>query len=130
LEFRAWKDFQLEGAPPPRAPVRLFGDRQWSLEVNGRHVASGTQKPGEALRVLDLATWLQPGENRIAVEASSSNGVGGLLFWMDLGGGRIVVSDKSWEVERLPGGTEPKRPAAEWGKPPIYPWGYPRMPQR
>jgi hypothetical protein len=129
LRFRAWKDFRLDGASPAAAPARLFGDRDWALDVNGERVASGTQKPGEPLTILDLARFLRTGQNRISIEAASPNGVGGLLFWMDLGERGTVVSDGTWEVERLPAGGEPKRPALVWGRPPMYPWGYPALPE-
>jgi hypothetical protein len=129
LRFRAWKDFRLEAAPAGGAAARLFGDRDWTLEVNGTSVESGTQKPGDRLRVLDLAPWLRAGQNRISIEAASPNGVGGVLFWMDLDGGRsFVVSDGTWLVQRLPAGSEPAHMAAVWGRPPMYPWGYPRLP--
>lgn len=126
LRFRAWKDFSLE-AVPAKAPARVFGDRDWELEVNGRGVAAGTQKPGDPLRVVDLAPFLRAGQNRIVIEAGSVSGVGGVLFWMgDAGSG--VASDGTWFVERTPAGTEPPHPAAVWGRPPMYPWGYPRLP--
>lgn len=128
IRFRAWKDFRLDGALPEAAPVRLFVDRDWVLEVNGERVGSGTQRPGDALSVLDLADRLRPGSNRISIEAGSCDGAGGLLFWMGLGAGREIVSDGTWEVERLPAGSEPKRRAAVWGRLPMYPWRYPALP--
>ncbi len=130
LRFRAWKDFRLGGGPPASAPARLFGDREWALEVNGQRAGSGVQSPGDALAVFELASVLKTGGNRVLIEAASPNGVGGLLFWMDLGGGRVLVSDATWRVERLPAGAEGPQPAAVWGRPPLYPWGYPRLPGR
>jgi hypothetical protein len=130
LSFRAWKDFRLDPGPPASAPARLFGDRKWVLEVNGRRAGTGVQSPGDALAVFELAPMLETGGNRVLIEAGSPNGVGGLLFWMDLGGGRFLVSDATWRVERLPAGAEGPQPAAVWGRPPLYPWGYPRMPGR
>jgi len=130
IRFRAWKDFRIGGEIPSKVPVRFFGDRDWALVINGAPVGAGSQKPGDALRVFDAGRLLRPGRNRISIEASSPNGVGGLLFWMDCGGSGQVVSDESWEVEKLPAGSEPKRHAAEWGRPPIYPWRYPALPGR
>jgi hypothetical protein len=128
LRWRASRVFRLDGALPASVSVRLFGDRYWSLEVNGEPVASGEQTAGDPLRVLDLSGRLRAGENRISIEASSANGVGGLLFWMDLGGGRLLVSDETWEAEMIPAGGQPKRPAVVWGEPPMHPWGYPALP--
>lgn len=130
LRFRAWKDFRIDRALPPTAPARLFVDRDWILEVDGVRAGSGTQRPGSALSQSDLARWLRPGRNRISIEAASPDGAGGLLFWMDLGRGRQIVSDRTWNVERLPAGSEPKRRAAVWGSPPMYPWRYPALPRR
>lgn len=128
VRFRAWKDFRIDGSPPARAPARLFGARDWILEVNGESVASGTQGPGDPLRVVDLAPRLRSGENRISIETGSLDGAGGLLFWMDLGGGKILASDGTWRAQRLPFGSEPEHAAIVWGRPPMYPWGYPRLP--
>jgi hypothetical protein len=130
IRFRAWKDFRIAGEIPAKAPIRFFGDRDWVLEINGARVGTGSQRPGDALRVFDAARLLRPGSNRIAIEASSPDGVGGLLFWMDAGESGQIVSDRSWEVEKLPAGSAPKRRAAEWGRPPIYPWRYPALPGR
>jgi hypothetical protein len=128
LRFRVWKQFHLAAAPPAAARALLFGDREWALQIGGKTVASGVQTPGDPLAILDLAPFLREGENRISIDAASPNGVGGLLFWMDLGEGRTVVSDGTWQVERLPAGTERPHPAAIWGRPPMYPWGYPSLP--
>jgi hypothetical protein len=130
LSFRAWRIFRLDADPPATAPARFFVDREGWLEVNGARLAGGTQRPGDPLRLLDLAPFLRKGDNRISIGASSPDGVGGILFWMDPGGGRVLVSDESWRVERLPSGTEPPRAAAVWGRPPLYPWGYPPLPER
>lgn len=130
LRFRAWKDFRLDGEPPASAPARLFGDREWVLEINDQRAGSGAQSPGDPLAVFELAPMLRTGANRVLIEAASPNGVGGLLYWMDLGGGRVLVTDATWRVERLPAGAEGPQPAAVWGRPPLYPWGYPRLPGR
>jgi hypothetical protein len=125
LRFRAWKDIALEGTVPDRAPLLLFADRDWTLEINGTEIAHGSQRPGDPLFSMDAARWLRAGENRLAISAGSANGVGGILFRMDLPGGRTVVSDRSWRVERESPASEGERAAVEWGKPPIDPWGYP-----
>jgi hypothetical protein len=125
LRFRVWKDVTLEGAAPEAAPILLFVDRDWSLEINGAEVARGTGKPSDPLFAADAARWLRAGENRVAISAGSADGVGGILFRMDLPGGRTVVSDGSWRAERLSPPSEGERAAVEWGRPPIYPWRYP-----
>ena len=129
LRFRAWKDFEIGAPAPGSAPVLLFADRDWALSINGTEASRGSQKPGDPLVRLDAARWLRAGENRVSIEAGSPTGVGGILFRMDLPGGRILVSDASWRVERISPPSEGERPAIEWGKPPLYPWGYPEMPR-
>lgn len=125
LSFRAWKDFVLDGAPPASAPLLLFGDREWVLRVNGSEAARGSQKPGDPLASLDAARFLRSGENRVEVEANSPNGAGGILLWLEMAGGRAVVSDGSWRVERISPPGDGEHAAVEWGRPPIYPWRYP-----
>jgi hypothetical protein len=53
--------------------------------------------------------------------------VGGLLFRLELPGRREreLVSDGTWHVERIDPSSEGERSAVVWGRPPMYPWGYP-----
>src|SRR5262249_3078069 len=97
LQFTAVKEFELSRPEEP-AQARVFVDRAYTLRVNGTLVGSGTQEPGNALDAYDLGSFLRPGRNEIAIDVSSPNGAGGILFWLDLGGGRSLVSDRSWEI--------------------------------
>ena len=128
LSFRAMANFAISGEPPRAAPCRIFAGGSWTLEVNGGRAGAGTQHPGDALAVLDLARRLRAGDNRVAIDVSSPDGAGGILFWLDLGGGRTVVSDGAWRVTPLSPEAGPERAAAVWGRPPMYPWRYPRLP--
>ncbi|HSS43929.1 MAG TPA: hypothetical protein VLO07_01210 [Thermoanaerobaculia bacterium] len=130
VRFYATRGFLLREVPAT-AMARIFVDRRWRLFINGVPLAAGEQRPGDRLEVWDVTSSLTRGANRVAIEAESPSGVGGILFCLDLGGGRKpVVSDASWRVESSEeaivagGGT----PALEWGSPPMYPWGYPRPP--
>jgi hypothetical protein len=116
LRFRAWKEFPIEGPPPASARLLFFADREWSLEVNGAAVSRGSQKPGDALARFDVARFLRSGTNRLSVEVESSNGVGGLLLELELPGGRALVTDGSWRVERLWPASEGERAAVVWGR--------------
>jgi hypothetical protein len=119
---------------PERVDAQFLVDPEYTLFVNGRRVASGSGRPGDALQALDLAPDLRPGLNRIQIEASSPDGIGGILFFasgpgldpaaFDSGAGWRVALDRA-ELERGRG-----RPAVVWGRPPQYPWGYPRPPAR
>jgi hypothetical protein len=76
---------------------------------------------------------LVAGSNRVAIEAASPTGLGGVLFAMDVEGfGRdALVSDGGWRVDLEPSARERGgryRPVV-WGRPPQSPWGYPRMPR-
>lgn len=128
ISFRAASNFGISGEPPGAAPCRIFVEGSWTLEVNGRHAGGGTGRPGDALTVLDLAPQLRTGDNRLTIDVSNPDGAGGILFWLDLGGGRTVVSDGAWRVTPVYPEPGPERAAAVWGRPPMYPWRYPRLP--
>jgi hypothetical protein len=128
LRFEAVKEFSLS-RPEGTGHARVFADRAYTLRVNGSLVGSGSQKPGDPLDDYDLSTRMRPGRNEIAIEASSPTGAGGILFWLDLGDGGSVVSDASWEIQTGPEGSKRRR-AVVWGRPPMYPWGYPALPLR
>lgn len=128
MSFRAATDFGIPGEPPRAAPCRIFVAGSWSLEVNGRRAGGGTQRTGDALTVLDLASPLRAGDNRVTIDVSSPDGAGGILFWLDVGGGRTVVSDGAWRVTPIAPEPGPGRAAVVWGRPPMYPWRYPRLP--
>lgn len=131
LGFVATRDVVLPRRPA-RATAKVFADRWHVLWVNGRKAGSGRQSPGDPLALHSIETALQPGINRIAIEAGSETGVGGLLFSLDLSdaGRNAVVSDGRWRVDPSrdairSGG---RYRAAVWGRPPMYPWGWPRLP--
>ncbi len=131
IRFYAAREFFLESVPPAAA-AKIFVDRGFVFFVNGSRVGTGQQRPGDALSVFDVAPLLRPGANRIVIQAESPTGVGGILFSLDLGEKRknAIVSDGTWRVAlsepvlRGGGGA----PAAVWGSPPMYPWGYPPLP--
>jgi hypothetical protein len=132
IRFYATCGFVLR-EKPRRALAKVFVDREHILYVNGERVAGGEQRPGDALALYPIAPRLREGENRVAIEAASPTGVGGVLFSLDVEGlGRdVIVSSGSWRVDlsrnAISGGGR-YRPVV-WGSPPQYPWGYPRMPR-
>jgi len=132
LHFWATRDFDLP-RKPGRALAKVFVDREHVLFVNGQRVGGGTQHTGDPLALYEIADLLVEGRNRVAVEAASSTGTGGVLLALDIEGfGRdALVTDGSWRVDLVPsalaeGGRY--RPVV-WGRPPQHPWGYPRMPR-
>jgi hypothetical protein len=132
LRFYATCDFDLDSAPS-RALAKVFVDREHVLFVNGARAGSRSQRPGDPLALYEVASQLRPGSNRVAIEAKSPTGAGGILFALDVEGfGRnAVVSNGLWRVDLsaeaiVRGGRY--RPIV-WGRPPQYPWGYPRLPR-
>jgi len=132
MRFYATRDFLLEEVPA-RAVAKVFGDRRHVLYINGFGMGGTEQRPGGPLFLHDFTPHLRRGENRIVVVLETATGVGGLLFALDLAGvGRnVLVSDGQWRVDLSPDAIERggRSRAAVWGRPPMYPWGYPRMPR-
>ena len=129
VRFSATRDFVL-GKPPGRAVAKLFGDRRWQFFVNGARVGAGEQRPGDRLQVFDVTSFLRRGANRVSIQVESPSGAGGILFSLDPGGGqRAVVSDATWRIESAEGAAGVGPHAVLWGRPPMYPWGYPRLPE-
>lgn len=132
LVFVATRDFVLE-ITPHRATAKVFGDAWHVLWVNGRRVGAARQHPGDPLALYEVAEYLRHGVNRVAIESGSETGVGGLLFSLDISdrGRDVVVSDGKWRVDSsreaiFSGG---RYRAEVWGSPPMYPWGWPRLPR-
>jgi hypothetical protein len=132
LRFYATRDFELPAAPS-RAMAKLFVDPAHVLYVNGARVGGGLQRRGDPLALYPIARYLKRGVNRVSIEASSPTGIGGILFSLDLDayGRDAVCTNGSWRVDLSPaaivdGGRY--RPEV-WGRPPQYPWAYPRMPR-
>jgi hypothetical protein len=132
LSFVATRDVVL-GRRPTSATAKVFGDRWHVLWVNGWRVGGARQRPGDPLALYEVAPYLSPGVNRIAIESGSDTGIGGLLFSLDISdwGRDAVVTDRRWRVDPdrraiFSGGRY--RPAV-WGAPPMYPWRWPRVPR-
>ena len=129
LHFYARRDFTLARVPAS-AKARIFVDRRGVLTVNGKRFVLAERRPGSSLPAIEIAPALVTGVNRILIEAESPTGAGGILFHLELPDEERVDSDATWRVDLSEsalargGGT----PAAVWGRPPMYPWGYLRNP--
>ena len=122
------KTFTLDQVPA-RVPARLTADSRYRLYVNGQEVAHGpirSQPRRLSYDMLDLAPFLRPGENTIAVyllyygatrafwqpaprSALGQHGV--LVFEADLGAAGWLISDDTWKAVK--GDAWPQ----EWRKP-------------
>jgi hypothetical protein len=117
--------------PPTRALLKVCGDREYVVYVNGSAAACGWSRPGFRLDLYDVAHLLRQGENVLAAEVRSPTPVGGLLLALDVGdvGRNVVVSGPQFvcrEHFSLAASASGDRPIpVVWGAPPHYPWGYP-----
>ena len=132
LRFWATRDFELP-VKPGRALAKVFVDREHVLYVNGVRAGGASQRPGDPLALYEVAALLSAGPNRVALEAASPTGIGGVLFALDVEsfGRDALVTDAGWRVDLDPAAVSRGgryRPVV-WGRPPQYPWGYPRMPR-
>lgn len=120
-----------------RAELRLSGDREFVVSLNGRRIGGGRGGAGFPLRRWDVGDLLVPGENRLAVEVRSHDGVGGLVGSLAVEGvsESFVVTDGRWKViDDWEAAIHPRArddlagwPAVKsWGRPPMNPWGYPK----
>jgi hypothetical protein len=119
-------------APPPGALLKVCGDREYVVYLNGSPAACGWNRPGFRLDLYDVGHLLRQGSNVIAVEVRSPTPVGGLLVALDVDGvGRNVLVSGPAFVARSHfslGASDPSdRPVpVTWGMPPRFPWGYPK----
>jgi hypothetical protein len=110
---------------PARAPARITADSRYILYVNGQEAFRGpvrSQPRRLYYDLLDLAAYLKPGENIIAVNVryygkpnsywipAPSNmtlgQTGVFVFEADLGDAGWLVSDESWQALRSDAWTE------------------------
>lgn len=135
--FWAVRDFELPEVP---GSVRLLvlADEGYVVHVNGRRVGSNVYRDGASPDRYEVAPWLRPGANRLAVELRSARGAGGLLLALvdGAGGEPLLGTDARWTVFHRdhPGILEgwlpvsKGEPAFSWGLPPVGRWGLPSEP--
>ncbi len=101
VAFFAARDVTL---PPNRVYIRLklLGDPEYTLYVNGREIAGRLVGEDRALDYFDLSEVMQTGRNRIVVAVRAPKGVGAFLAALDLAPEteNWVVSDSRWKIYR------------------------------
>jgi hypothetical protein len=136
LTFVAVRDFRLDFLPAA-ATLLALADEEAQVYLNGKPLALLAYRQGDPLTRVEAGSFLLPGENRIVVEARSSQGAGGLLLSLELHSAtpRRIVSDSGWRVTEhldtqtlvpgteLPGATA----AAVLSLPPAGRWGRPHL---
>jgi hypothetical protein len=131
-------DFEL-AAVPSSARLEIAGDPEYVVRLNGRRVGSGSYRARSAIDAYDLDGLLRQGRNRVAVEARSPIGSGGVTARIVDGEGRaLVATDDTWRV--LPGVwrlvANPDQPLPEspgarvLGRAPYARWGLPEVRSR
>jgi len=119
-------------APPPSAILKVCGDREYVVYVNGSAAACGWSRPGFRLDLFDVAHLLRQGRNVIAVEVRSPSPVGGLLLSLDVEGvgSDLLVSGPAFRSRARfalgPTDASDAPPPVDWGAPPRFPWAYPK----
>ncbi len=133
--FYAVKEFDLVSAAA-RAEVRILGDAEYVLTLNGHRIGSNRYRAGAGLDSYRVERWLTPGRNRWVVELRSPSGAGGFWFELRAGGQQLVRSDGSWTIYEthwrglygrrpMPPGARPRllghSPLGRWGSPEAGP---------
>lgn len=122
---------------PPGMPylhIRIAGDPEYTLWVNGREV--GGARYGKAvLHRYDITHLMTTGRNRIVIAVRAPRGAGGVLAALDAGPMKKnwIVTDQTWRLYPTwspsllladPRGLAWERPRL-LGRPPFGRWNYP-----
>jgi hypothetical protein len=129
--FYAVKEFVLAAAPN-EAEIRILGDAEYILILNGVRIGSNRYVSGATIDRYRVERWLEAGRNRLVVELRSPSGAGGFWFELRSGGQQLVRSDGSWTTYQtnwrglfgdrpMPPGERPRllgrSPLGRWGSP-------------
>ena len=93
-------------APPGAALLKVCGDREYVVWINGTAAACGWSRPGFRLDMYDVAHLLRQGSNVLAFEVRSA---------AETGGDRVAAAiirlpaDRSSGLDRAPGAPPPSR---------------------
>lgn len=98
--FWAVRDFVLASEGP--AWIVLAADEEYVLWVNGVRVGSGVYRPRAPAHLYELTDYLDVGWNRLAIEARSHRGAGGILASLRIGqvDQPSLVTDDTWRIVR------------------------------
>ena len=97
---------------PGQAVLHLTADSRYLLWINGQFIGRGPERSWPASMAVDardVAGYLKPGTNRIAVQVYSPGyshfayvhrAACGLIAWLQLDGETRLVSNRDWRVKR------------------------------
>ncbi len=95
---------------PKKAPLYITADQSYRLYINGKFVASGPARGyqhSQPFDEIDVAKYLKKGKNIIAIRAYNvgrstfaylTQGCAGLIFALDLGNGKLILSNKDTKM--------------------------------
>jgi serine/threonine protein kinase len=107
-EYRYFrKAFAVDGQSVSRAVLNVAADQAFTVWLNGTRLAHGELLPHlRRVHAFDVARYLRPGLNVLAVQGATRGGPAGVLAqltWNGPGAAPVtVVSDGSWKTSRNP----------------------------
>jgi putative heme-binding domain-containing protein len=104
------RTFEVKGSPKT-ATIEITADNHFTLWINGNLVGAGDE--WQHLERFDVAKFLQPGKNAIAVEGrndgASPAGLLATLSFTDESGKQLIITDKSWKSAQTVSGDKWKK---------------------
>jgi eukaryotic-like serine/threonine-protein kinase len=100
------KKFTVEGALASHAVLNVTGDAAFTVWLNGERIGHDEFLPHtKRVHSYDVAKYLRPGENVLAIQGTNKMGLAGVLAqlnWISAGSAPgAVVSDKSWKTAQF-----------------------------
>jgi len=87
-------------APVRAASLHITGDDMFHAYLNGHDIGEGGG--WEKVKfITNLAQWLKPGENTLAVETHNASGPAGLLARLEITtpqGQQVIATDRTWQI--------------------------------
>ena len=131
VAFYAARDFDLP-AHRHYAHLKVLGDPEYTVYVNGREVAARRVGEERSLDLYDISPIVKTGRNRIVIAVRAPRGVGGLIAAIDIHPeiANWLVTDGSWRIYRkwtpilLERDLGRGAPPHVIGEPPIGRWNY------
>jgi serine/threonine protein kinase len=101
------RSFTIDGSSIERARLDIAADSSFIVWINGERLGQGDFLPHlRRVQSFNVANYLRPGPNAIAVQATSKSGVAGVLAQLTYtcpgAATMAVVSDRSWRAYRSP----------------------------
>ena len=97
------KSFLVDGVAASHAVLNVTGDASFTVWLNGERIGHGEFLPhSKIVHSYDVAKYLRPGDNVLAIQGTNKMGVAGVLAqlnWVSAGSAPgSVVSDDSWKA--------------------------------